>query len=70
MLAEIVVEADDAVHFGAREIQSFGYAAHCFGRDIAEFLLDSVKDGQQGPGLVRMTGDDAIDRGHALGVEI
>jgi hypothetical protein len=69
MLPEVVVETDDAVNLGARQVQAFGYAANGFAGYVTQFLLDSVKDGQQGPRLIGVTGDDAIHRGHTLCIE-
>ena len=45
--AEVVIEGDDAVHFGARDVQRLGDQR--LGRfiDVAELLLQGVQDRQQ-----------------------
>ena len=45
--AEIVVEGDDAVHLGARQVQRLGDQRHRLAVDVAELLLDGVQDRQQ-----------------------
>ena len=70
VLAEVVIEADDAVDFGARQIQPGSNARHGLARDVAELLLDAVQDGQQRPRLVGMSGHDPIDRSQSLCIKI
>ena len=45
---EIVVEGDDAVHLGARQVQRLGDERHGVRRDMAERGLHVVQDRQQG----------------------
>ena len=45
--AVIVIEGDDAVHLGARQVQRLGDHRQRFLRHVAELFLDAVQDRQQ-----------------------
>jgi hypothetical protein len=45
--AEIMIEGDDAVHLGARDVQRFGENRLGCRVDVAEFFLQGLEDGQQ-----------------------
>ena len=47
MVAEIVIEGHDAVHFGARKIQRVGDHRKRFLRHVTEFILNLMQDRQQ-----------------------
>ena len=51
--AEIVVEGDDAVDLGARQIERLGDQRHGRFGDVAERLLQGVQDRQQRPSASR-----------------
>src|SRR5688572_7511133 len=53
LLAEVVIEADDAVHFGARDVQAIGDQRHGLGRHTAQLVLHGMQDFQQRSRLVR-----------------
>ena len=60
MGAEIMIEADDAVHLGPRQVQGFGqYRLHLV-RHIAEALLHGMQDRQQGTFEALEFGDDRL----------
>src|SRR4029077_13611897 len=46
---EVVIESDDAVHLGARDVQSLGDEGLRSLLDVAEFVLQSVKNRQKRP---------------------
>ena len=58
MAAEIVVEAHDAVHLGARQVQRFGDHRDRFGMDVAERRLQGVQDRQRGAFAAALAGND------------
>ena len=58
LAAEIVVEGDDAMHFGARDIQRFGDQRLGGFVDVAELLLQGVQDRQQRAFKAAVLGDD------------
>ncbi len=49
MVAIVVVEGDDAVHLGARQVELLRNDRQALLRDIAELRLDLVQDGQKRP---------------------
>ena len=51
-VAKIVIETDDAVHFGMREIQRAGDQRRGRGIDISELFLQCMQNGQQSAGKV------------------
>ena len=56
--AEMGVEGDDAVDFGAGQVQGLGDGLHRLGRNTAQFMLDRVQHRQQRAGLVFQAGQD------------
>jgi len=58
---KIVVEADDAVNLGAREIQRSRDFGDRIRRDIAKALLDGVQQRHQRVGPVINARDDLVD---------
>ena len=62
--AEVGVEGDDAVDFGAGQVQGLGDGLHRLGRNTAQLVLDRVQHRQQRAGLVLEAGDDAGRGGH------
>ena len=60
-IEEIVVEADDAVDIGARQIEPLGDQRLALCVDTAEFLLHVVQDRQQGSLAAVVFGDDLAD---------
>ena len=50
--AEVGVEGDDAVDFGAGQVQGLGDGLHRLGRNTAQLVLDRVQHRQQRAGLV------------------
>jgi hypothetical protein len=61
VLAEIVVETDDAVYFGPRQVEACGNTLHGLGWNVAKLLLHAVQYGQQRTWLARVAGNDAVD---------
>jgi hypothetical protein len=57
-----VIEGDDAVHFGAAEIERVGQQRHRRRIDIAELLLQGVQHRQQRAGQQPALGDQALRR--------
>ncbi len=53
------IERDDAVDFGAGEVQGLGDGLHRLGRNTAQFVLDRVQHREQRAGLVLQPGKDA-----------
>ncbi len=51
-VAKVVIETDDAVHFGVRNIQSGGDQRSGGGIDVSELFLQCMQDGQQSAGKV------------------
>ena len=49
--SEVVVEADDAVHLGHREVQHFGDRLDVLAGDVPELLHHLVEDRHQGAAL-------------------
>ena len=48
LAAEVMVEGDDAMHLGARQVERLGDHRHGRAVDIAERRLERVQDRQQG----------------------
>ena len=61
-LSEVVVEGEDAMHFGAREIERLGDERNGCGRDIAQRSLHCVQDQQQRAGLGYVVAQRRLDR--------
>ena len=57
LAAEVVIEGDDAVHLGARDVQSFGDQRFRGLVDIAEFVLQRVEDRQKRPFAIKVFAD-------------
>src|SRR5439155_6791178 len=60
-VAQVVVEADDAVDLGAGQIQAAGNHRDSRGRYVPEFIMHGVQDGQQRTGHLPETRDDLGD---------
>ena len=59
-VAEIVVEGDDPMHFGARHVQRLRHQGNHALVERAEGLLQSVQDGQHGAFQLRQPCDDLL----------
>jgi hypothetical protein len=62
MLAEVVIERDDAVDLGARQVQFLRNDGDRPGRDESQFGLDGVKDFDEGTGSRAMGRHDTEHR--------
>ena len=62
LAAEIMVEADDAMDLGARQVQRVGDQRHGGRIHIAELLLQRVQDRQQRARHVLPLGDQRLRR--------
>jgi hypothetical protein len=70
VLAEIVVETDDAMDFGPRQVEACGNMLHSLGWNVAKLLLYAVQNGQQRTWLARVTGNDAVDSRQPLMINL
>ena len=61
LVAEIVIEADHAVDFGAAEVEALGDQRLALGVDAAKLRLHIVQDRQQRPFAPVVLGDDFAD---------
>ena len=74
--AEVVVEAHDAVHLGAGQVERGGDGGNRVGRHVAELVLDGVQDGQQGAGTMAILLDGGgdgrfpVDCGHTAAARV
>ncbi len=59
-IAEIVVEADHAMHLGPAQVQPLGDARHRLARDMAKGRLHRMQDRQQRPLAPGMFGENVI----------
>jgi hypothetical protein len=57
---ELGIEGDYPLHLDWEQTQRAGYRLYCFGGDIVEFLLDFLKDRNQWPLLILITGYDFV----------
>jgi hypothetical protein len=62
-LAEMRIEGNDAVHFGARQVQAFGDGLHGLGGNETQVRLHRVQDEHQGPRPVLVRGNRPRCRG-------
>ncbi len=60
LAAEIMVECNNAVHFGAAEVQRFGDERRGGLVDMAELMLQGMKNRQHGPFETGMLADDRL----------
>ena len=58
MAAEVVIEGENAVDFGAGEVQRLGNERHRLVADETEFLIHRMQNGQQGAFEAQMLGDN------------
>src|SRR5713226_5455569 len=61
-MAKIVIEAHDAVNFGAREIENIRYQRDTFARHPSKFILDTPQNRQQRARLVLQRARDRLNR--------
>src|SRR5216684_5259266 len=61
-MAKIVVEAHDAVNFGAREIENIRNQRDAFARHPSKFILDTPQNRQQRARLVLQRAGDRLNR--------
>mgnify|MGYP001764792318 CR=1 FL=1 len=63
---KVTVKGDDAMHFGAREIERMRRVANGGGRDVAEPMLHAMQERQQLVGVGRKVGDKFVENGELV----
>jgi hypothetical protein len=64
--SKVTVEGDDAVHFGAREIERVRRISDGGGRDVAETMLHAMQKRQQLIGVGREVGNELVESGELV----
>ena len=73
---EVVIEADDAMHLGAAQVERGGDGGNGVGRHVSELVLDGVQDREQRAGTmaILLDGDGdgrfPVDGGHTAAARV
>lgn len=65
-LAKVTVECNDAMYFGAREVERVRRVTDGGGRHVAEPMLHAMQERQQLVGVGREVGDEFVENGELV----